>query len=149
MFCNGDVIFKEHKFTFKQALTSETPIVQPNRPFPTPLYTNDDDFEPASNIPPTVPNIPEPNVETQNLSKQPIPESTSADHNGGIHAPATNNGNVPLIGSQRNTTTPIWLKDFFYPDTLLLLSQNIKNHHYTHCLKKMISSTYLHLMLLL
>ncbi|GKA83150.1 RmlC-like cupins superfamily protein [Tanacetum coccineum] len=124
VFCSRDVIFKETMFPFKQEIHTSTSPIHHTTPFSTPLYTTGDDVtsntmpgqdsQPESNTPET--NIPEQNTPLFDNEPQimidpvpivfdQVPESTSS-------GTTTENTQVPLRRSQRNTSIPVWLKDF-------------------------------------
>ncbi|GKA51298.1 NSP-interacting kinase 1-like protein [Tanacetum coccineum] len=116
MFCSRDVIFKEHMFPFKQNITSDVPSIPAATPFPTPLNVSDDDFVPEQTVFPTEPNTPSHNDVPQADNKPtPEPEPGIPDADTTSSGSLNDASQATLRRSQRNTSTPVWLKDFVLP----------------------------------
>ncbi|GJT62613.1 retrovirus-related pol polyprotein from transposon TNT 1-94 [Tanacetum coccineum] len=90
VFYKRDVIFKEH------------------------LYTSDDEVVPEQTNLPTEPNTPKPNdAPRTDIEPKHVPIVSDAEETSfGTH---NDTSQVPLRRSQRNTSTPVWLKDFVLP----------------------------------
>ncbi|GJU43984.1 putative RNA-directed DNA polymerase, eukaryota, reverse transcriptase zinc-binding domain protein [Tanacetum coccineum] len=92
-----------------------TPIVATTiTPFSTPLYTTNDDVIPEQTPLPAEPNTHQPDNEPQvMIDHVPIVSDQAAEPTSS--GTSNDNPQVPLRRSQRNTSTPIWLKDFVLP----------------------------------
>ncbi|GJX00640.1 hypothetical protein Tco_0184553 [Tanacetum coccineum] len=83
-------------------------------PFSTPLYTTNDDVIPEQTPLPAEPNTHQPDNEPQvMIDHVPIVSDQAAEPTSS--GTSNDNPQVPLRRSQRNTSTPIWLKDFVLP----------------------------------